>query len=531
MNIPGVVYQFMIKKDGSFTFPFISESSMVVAGIAAKEVENNPNLFFDNIAEEEKEAFMESIAESARTMNPWEFEFRFRLADNHYKWFEGKSIPDYLSTGEPLWNGVLLDVTERKIAERELAEKDRQLKQTLQKAKGELEKKVVERTRDLRETNEKLMAAKIVAEEATKLRDDFLSLVSHDMRSPLTAVMSMIDIVNKPDPDDKYKEKKKSVLVRVEKVVNGLVEMIDQLMNISRLKSGKLKPMKRYCNLQKLVDTWFGNLSIHAEKKEITLVNHIPEDTSVYADYSLFGEVVHNLIYNAIKFSNKNGSIAVGVETGNGDGTSSDVFTFMVRDEGVGIKSTRLKTLFRHDKKTSTSGTAGETGTGLGLPFCRDIMLAHGGALRMESEHGKGSTFYADLPVVNTIVVVADDQEVQRSIMKKLIAGFPNVDVVEAADGTEVLEILKEVTPDLIISDLYMPKMDGFELLAEIKKRRNMKDVPILVSSAVTEDDTESDYGFSEEELQAKVLGLGASDFISKPVVDEEFIHCLKKYI
>jgi CheY-like chemotaxis protein len=341
----------------------------------------------------------------------------------------------------------------------------------------------------------------------------------------------MIGIIDNPDPDGIYKIKKKEVMRRVDKIIGGLVGMIDQLMNISRLKSGKLKPMKRYCNLQKLVNTWINNLGFHAEEKDIIIVNNIPVDTRVYADYSLLGEVVQNLIYNAIKFSNKNCSITVDIENSVGGEDHSGIFTFSVKDDGIGIKSSRLNTLFRHDKKTSTRGTAGETGTGLGLPLCSDIMLAHGGALRVESEVDKGSSFYADLPIVTTIVVVADDQEVQRSIIKRLIMGFPKVDVVEAADGTEVLEILKEVTPALIITDLYMPKMDGFELLAEIKKRRKFKDVPILVSSAMSGDDSVNNNGFTDQELYARVMELGADDFISKPVIDEEFLSCIKRYI
>ncbi|MBW2090801.1 MAG: PAS domain-containing protein [Deltaproteobacteria bacterium] len=144
-SIPGVVYQFVLKQDGSYASPFMSKGAKTILGISAQEAVSNPNTIFDLIVEEDLDSLYQSIADSAETMSPWLQEFRIRLKTGEIKWIHGSSIPHRQPNGEVLWNGVLLDITERMRAQK-----------LLQEAYDELERRVHERTKDLAKANEEL---------------------------------------------------------------------------------------------------------------------------------------------------------------------------------------------------------------------------------------------------------------------------------------------------------------------------------------------------------------------------------------
>ncbi|MBI5637277.1 MAG: response regulator [Nitrospinae bacterium] len=357
---------------------------------------------------------------------------------------------------------------------------------------------------------EELRNAKENAEEATRLKDKFVSLVSHDLRGPLATMIGFLKLMvdDADDPLSADAAKRISIVIDSAEKMN---ELIEELLSISRLKTGKIQPKLRFLDANHLalkITLAFGPT---AEAKGITLENNIPEKHRLFADPTLFYQVLQNLVSNAVKFCRKGDRIRLFIP----DGKPS---TVAVGDTGVGLEPSRAARLFNYEEKTSTTGTAGEIGTGLGLPLSHDIMLAHGGNLRLESEPGKGATFYAALPDVRpTLLLVEDDIYSQKMIIKMLAP--LNVTVITAANGKEALAAAYAQQPHVILSDLIMPVMDGYELIRELKAGESIKDIPVIVLTSA---------GLEERE---KVFMLGADDFVTKPTTDNELLPRVRRFI
>ena len=361
--------------------------------------------------------------------------------------------------------------------------------------------------RDISELQEKerlLRDAKDMAESATLLKDKFVMLVSHDLRSPIAMIPTALNILS-DQLSGKLNEKQAKLLDRSVSACEGLIKMIDQLLDIGRLQTGSIKLVRRFIDVHSLAGQVVDSLSPLAERKGVTLINETKERMRIHADYNLIYEMVSNLVTNAIKFTRAGDTISIFFP-------ADKPGAIAVKDTGVGIPPHIIPNLFRHEIKTSTTGTAGERGTGLGLPFCKDIMDAHGGSLTVESEAGKGSVFCAALPIRTPVALVVDDDADQRYIlsshMKRL--GFS---VVEAANGLEALDIIRLSRPDVVITDINMPDMDGIELLTRLKEASSGKPPPAMAVTA------------SRDKLVLeRAFSAGAADVVSKPVDENEFI-------
>jgi CheY-like chemotaxis protein len=242
-----------------------------------------------------------------------------------------------------------------------------------------------------------------------------------------------------------------------------------------------------------------------AERKGVTLLNETKERTRIHADYNLMYEALTNLVTNAIKFTRAGDTITIFSPVDNPGAIA-------VKDTGVGIPPHIIPDLFHHEIKTTTTGTAGEQGTGLGLPFCKDIMDAHGGSLTVESEKGKGSVFCAVLPIRTPVALVVDDDEDQREILSWYMK-TAGINVVEAASGLEALDIIRSSRPDVVITDINMPGMDGIEFLTRLKEAVGGKPPPAM---AVT--------GSRDKLILERAFYAGAADIVSKPFDENELI-------
>ncbi|MBI3794906.1 MAG: sensor histidine kinase [Nitrospinae bacterium] len=242
---------------------------------------------------------------------------------------------------------------------------------------------LADRIRILREEKEN-------AENATRLKDKFVALVSHDLKSPLLGIIELLKVMD----SDAKKPLDSEHSARLKKILNssrGLVKMINKLLDVNQLQIGAITPAKMKINCHGLVERHIELVRFLAEKKGVCIRNNVPPGMFVTADPDLLGECVSNLLSNAIKFCDGGREVTVfnpGVAP----------TTLAVRDDGPGVDEQFLPGLFRREIKTSSMGTGGERGTGFGLPFCNDIMKAHGGSITVESETGLGSTFYLVLP-------------------------------------------------------------------------------------------------------------------------------------
>ncbi|MBI3793263.1 MAG: response regulator [Nitrospinae bacterium] len=287
--------------------------------------------------------------------------------------------------------------------------------------------------------------------------------------------------------------------------------MVDDLLDISRLQGGKMIMHTSFASAAVLSARAISGLSAVADKKGVRFVNEIPQNLALYGDVSLLQEVFNNLASNAVKFC-KNGDVI------RFHSPASDEGAVAITDTGVGINPKLTPDLFKHEVKTSAFGTADEPGTGFGLPLCADIVKAHGGVIDVASEQGKGSTFTIRLPRVRPSILVVDDDRPMRRLTIALLDHLGCV-IREATNGAEALEQIKTARPHLILSDIQMPKMDGYGLLSELKKDSSLKDIPVILMTA---------FGIEE---RTKAFQLGASDFIAKPVNKDELLPRVRRFI
>ncbi|VAX24933.1 hypothetical protein MNBD_NITROSPINAE03-1311, partial [hydrothermal vent metagenome] len=237
-----------------------------------------------------------------------------------------------------------------------------------------------------------------------------------------------------------------------------------------------------------------------------------PSNTRLYADYSLFREVLSNLAYNAIKFCRRGDTITFYVPSG-------ERSTIAIKDTGAGMDECTLSNIFRHDVKTTSLGTAGEKGTGIGLPFCSEIMKAHGGELFAESVKGGGSVFYAKLPYVKPTALIVDDDAMFRRALNERLEKI-DVNVIEAENEEGAFEALKKDSPHLILLDARLQNGEGFAILKKLKADKDYANIPVI--AVMSADQTET---------REKAIGLGADDFISRQANQEEFIAIVRKFV
>ncbi len=247
-----------------------------------------------------------------------------------------------------------------------------------------------------------LQEARKQAELAKDVRSRFVALVAHDLKSPFFSITQMLKRILE----------RETFVYRVHQqfleniVENGhrMLKMIDNLLSMDRFETGDMKLDMKFFNASDMADEVLENFKHPALEKDLTLINEIPPETKLYADKYLYYVVLNNLVSNAVKFSEREGRIILAVAE------REHSATIVVKDNGRGMSREYAQNLFKADIRTSSQGTLGEQGSGLGLIFCQDIMKAHHGEIRVESQKGIGTRFYVELPRCSSIEAVRDPE-------------------------------------------------------------------------------------------------------------------------
>ena len=370
---------------------------------------------------------------------------------------------------------------------------------------------VIRNIQERKEAQKKLQTAKEKAEEATRLKDKFVSLVAHDLRSPLSSMVGLLEYIVEDETTPLHKDHQDAM----ESVVTSgrsLIQLIEQILNIGRLRMGKITLEKSFLDAHFLTQEILQRLQHLCTKKGVRFVNRIPTSTRLFADPTLFGEVMQNLFSNAIKFSQPGGTIEV-FQSGETETNLS------VQDRGIGIPEETLPHLFNIAEKVSTPGTSGERGTGFGLPLSFDIMQAHGGTITVKSTQSQGSTFTVHLPLVTPKVLIVEDEQPSRTFIIQTLRPL-NVEVMEAEHGRMALQLLEGNLPHLIISDIFMPGMDGFEMLEALKSNPRTSAIPVILVT-----------GDKAIATRDQAFRLGAVDFSVKPIVVHDFLPRVRHFL
>lgn len=356
-----------------------------------------------------------------------------------------------------------------------------------------------------------LKKARQEAEESNKIKDRFVALVAHDLRGPLSAIIGLAELLLTDDPHTTLAQHHDAIDC-IKKSADGLAELLTDILDISKLNTGKIALKKEFFDIHNVIDDVIKRLHLIANNKQLILNNQIPEGTRLYGDEKLLIQVFQNLLSNAIKFSFPGKSIEFFLQP-------DQPTHIAVRDSGVGIAQELIPGLLKIEEKTSTLGTKGESGTGFGLPLSAGIVAAHGGELVIESAPGCGSTFTVCIPPVRPLILVVDDQYISRQILVTHLQPL-DVDIMEAGSGKEALNLMEIKTPDLALIDVFMPDMSGLELLEKMMDDPRFTEIPTIM---VTADES--------METRQKAIRLGAGDFTLKPIVPLDLIPRIQRFI
>ncbi|MGL1888450.1 MAG: ATP-binding protein [Reichenbachiella sp.] len=387
----------------------------------------------------------------------------------------------------------------------------------------------------------------IIEKQAEKLKEisevqtRWFTNIAHELRTPLMLILGPIrQFLNTHSSTSTIGIEN---IQLAEKNSVSLLRLVNEILDISRLESNQLKLNKKAVNLSSLIRETTMQFDSVAKQKGITLKMHIMDDVDLMIDKDRIQNILMNLISNAMKFTHAGEQVKISVAIKFGDGV--EIF---VEDTGDGIPEKDLPYIFERYYQADAPNRMNHGGAGIGLALCQELAELHGGKLSANSELGIGSTFSLFLPqlLVNNVestaesqpftlvspsisnmasnrtnLEVSNDQHQKPRIllvedntdMRQYIMGFMSASyhIMEAADGIEALECLKETIPDLIISDLMMPRMDGMELAKQLKCDEKYKLIPFITLTAK-----------ATESHKIETLRIGIDDYLVKPFNAEE---------
>ncbi|UCH14903.1 MAG: PAS domain S-box protein, partial [Bacteroidales bacterium] len=286
--------------------------------------------------------------------------------------------------------GIGRDITRLKNVEKELRENSEDLQNTNQLLE-ERQEEIQQQSEELAVQTENLTRANKELERLNKTKDKFFSIIAHDLKNPFHAIIGFSELLSKDfhDMDDKQKI---GLIELINVSSESAFSLLENLLQWARTQTDKIKFSPENIDIHSIVESTLNLHKISAEKKKIEIKSHVKKNYTAYADKNMVTTVIRNLVSNALKFTKSNGKIEISC-----DGTEKSV-EVTISDNGVGINKDNIDNLFRIDSYYSTSGTLGESGTGLGLIICKEFIEKNGGKISVVSEEGKGSAFTFSLP-------------------------------------------------------------------------------------------------------------------------------------
>ncbi len=390
---------------------------------------------------------------------------------------------------------------------------------------------IVEDITRRKEVTNELIKAKEKAEEGDKLKTAFLNNISHEVRTPLNGIVGFSELVIQPDL---RQEEKELYLKILNECTERLVNTITNYMDISLIAAAGISVRSEPVDLSLILETVYQKYQAECLSKNLELIKQIPSEKKAHllTDAALLEKALRHLLDNAIKFTGK-GRITLGVTY-----TNNEVELF-VRDTGAGIDPEAQSTVFQIFMQADAAVTRGHEGSGLGLSIAKGLVELLGGRISMESELGKGSSFYMTFPYINgigleikspgksderrntsksSLILIAEDDGSNSTFLITILkkASF---NYLLAPNGREAVELcLTHPEISLVLMDLKMPVMDGFSATRKIKELR--KDLPVIgvTALAMTGD-------------KEKALDAGIDEYLSKPVKPDVLLSVIKKHL
>ncbi len=504
-------------------------------GMQPGEFDGRYETFVNHLHPEDRDRVLDAIARAVNYGEEYDIEFRVVFSDGTIRWAASKGKVFYDTAGVPMrMAGVDLDITERKQAE-------------------------LERTQLL----EREQAARVEAESANRVKDEFLAVLSHELRSPLNPILGWSQILQSHKLDE---TKTAEALAIIERNARLQVELIEDLLDVSRILRGKLSLNISSVNLESIISAAIETVRLAAQAKSIDLKFSISDfglgDTGenlelskseeqpinlkskiqnpkyqVMGDPSRLQQIVWNLLSNAVKFTPSGGRVEVRLSL---VGTLAQI---QVIDTGQGISADFLPYVFDYFRQADSATTRKFSGLGLGLAIVRQLVELHGGTIFAESPgEGQGATFTFRLPLMRTTetkgekgtegevdsnspnleevrILVVDDDADSRDFIA-FILEQDGASVTAAESAVEALQILAQSKPNILLSDIGMPEMDGYMLMRQVRTLTPEQggEIPAIALTA-----------YAGEFDQQQAFAAGFQMHMSKPVDPVELIAVVAK--
>jgi len=398
---------------------------------------------------------------------------------------------------------------------------------------------------ELQELTVQLEKAKEEAERANKAKSDFLARVSHEIRTPVNAMLGMNEMILRESDDDEicnYAHDAKNAAL-------SLLSIINELLDSSKIESGMMEIIEEDYHLGNVLNDLYSMVNIRAKEKELNLSFDVDEKMprAYYGDAKRIKQVVLNILTNAIKYTTQ-GSVLLKVNCSKIEQEEA-VLKFSVKDTGIGIRDENIEKIYDAFQRFDIEKNKNVEGTGLGMNIVQQILKLMGSELKIVSEYGKGSEFSFEIvqKVVDSAsigdfkdknshsakernqtkkftapdakILVVDDNKMNIKVLKALLKQN-KVQIDEAMSGKECLALTEQNTYDLIFLDHMMPEMDGIETLHIMKEKKFCESTPVimLTANAIVGD-------------RERYLAEGFDDFVSKPVIPQALNEVLLKYL
>jgi signal transduction histidine kinase/CheY-like chemotaxis protein len=436
-----------------------------------------------------------SIRRAVDDGTPYEIEYRIVTPDGSVKWLEGKGQVEYEGGRPARLSGVCRDVTPRKEAE---------------------------------------IARLTAADDASRLKDEFLATLSHELRTPLNAILGWVQILQTSELSPERVRHAIDVIAR-----NGKLQaqLIEDILDISRIISGKLNIERSTVRVHGLVDSAVAAVLPAAHEKQIRMTQRLaPDLPPIDGDPKRLQQVLGNVLSNAIKFTPEGGHVDICCTS------RDDIVTIEVKDTGIGIDPEFLPLVFDRFRQADSRATRQHGGLGLGLAIARHLVTQHGGEIVARSDgRGRGTTITVRLPAVaaahrrdadtpsavslrqqpaielrldGVTVLVVDDEKDSRELLATVFERC-GAEVIRCGSAREALTLLATTAVSLMVADIAMPEIDGCEMLE--RARHIHKRIPAVAVSA-----------YARPEDRQRALAAGFDGYCAKPVETPEFLRTVR---
>lgn len=392
------------------------------------------------------------------------------------------------------------------------------------------------KTKHLNVQISELKKAKQDAELATESKTEFLNVMSHEIRTPLNAVIGLSNILMQSNPNEDQKKHIQLLQFSSE----NLLSLINDILDFGKIESDKVVLEERPFNIDKQIKRIVSTLESFALSKDLTLhvESHINDDTEVIGDPTRIGQVIFNLVNNAIKFTN-HGWIKV-VITEIKSVETSITYKVEIKDSGIGIAKDKQRVIFEKFKQANAQTNRKYGGSGLGLTISQKLLELMNSGLLLKSEEGKGTEFSFQITlqkhqqakqnteqkklsipkqIPDMKVLIVEDNKINILILQQYIKTF-NLEFDSAYNGIEAVELAQKNKYDIVLMDLQMPEMDGYTASQKIAELYGEEKPPILAISAA-----------NESHIRSNLNEFGIEDYITKPIDPEALNEKITKYL